>query len=282
MRLDQLAIGVDADESRVAAHPDPLAEKPRRYEVECLAEADVMIGVHAALRPPRRIEAFRHEGEQRRALDILKDAERPLARGAVDARARRLADPRDHARLHVREIAPRLAAKEILAEIRHPTLDVGLARRCADRRGIEDEAPMPRVLLHRALKDRVVPIRFRDRGAQVVEDDAARDAAEKHPRIFEPVNHRRDGLCERDVDVLMSARRQDDEERPGEAATIRQRIVHEPETAEVDLGEVARRDVGHAHGDAPARAEAAVLHDEAMERAIGDGDTGARQQRHDL
>jgi hypothetical protein len=76
----------------------------------------------------------------------------------------------------------------------------------------------------------------------------------------------------------MSARGQDDEQRPREATTIRRGIVHEPEPAEVDLGQFAWRDVGHADGDAGARPEAAVLHGEAMEGAVRHGDARPRQQ----
>jgi hypothetical protein len=53
---------------------------------------------------------------------------------------------------------------------------------------------MARVLLHRPLKERIVAIGFRDRGAQIIEDDAPRDTAEKHPGVFQAVNHGGDGL----------------------------------------------------------------------------------------
>src|ERR1043165_5240832 len=87
------------------------------------------------------------------ALDLLKDLKGSLPRGAVNASARGLAHPRECARLDMGEIAPGFAAKEALAHIGHPALDVRFACRHAHGRGIDDEAAMARVLLHRPLKD---------------------------------------------------------------------------------------------------------------------------------
>ena len=105
MGLDQLTRGIDAHERAVAAHPDALANEARRHGVERLAEADVMIGMNAALRPARRIEALAGERQQRGPFALLEDGERALTRGAVDAAPSRLARPSTHSRLHLREIA---------------------------------------------------------------------------------------------------------------------------------------------------------------------------------
>src|SRR5690242_12583518 len=66
MGLDQHAIGVNAHERAIAAHPDAAADERARDGVERLAEADVMIGMHRAMRPARRIEALARQWREGR------------------------------------------------------------------------------------------------------------------------------------------------------------------------------------------------------------------------
>src|SRR5690606_18376101 len=131
--LDQFARGVDPHQGAVTAHPDALPDEARRHGVERLAKADVVIRMHAALRPARRIEALARYREEGGLLVRLKDQAWALAGGAVDAQAGRLAHPGDGARLHVGQIAPGFAAKEVVPDIRDGPLDVrrpgGLAHR---------------------------------------------------------------------------------------------------------------------------------------------------------
>lgn len=106
--------------------------------------------------------------------------------------------------MHVREIAPRFAAKEILAHIRDAALDMRLPRWLAHGGRVDHEAPILRILLKSALKDRIVAVRFRDGRRQVVDDEAGGHAAEKLPRVLEPADDVGDPLRVRDVHILVA------------------------------------------------------------------------------
>ena len=68
--LHALAGDVDADELRVAAHPDALAHVAGRDGVDGLLELDVVVAVDLALGPARRIEARALERPQRGLLHV--------------------------------------------------------------------------------------------------------------------------------------------------------------------------------------------------------------------
>ncbi len=73
-----------------------------------------------------------------------------------------------------------------------------------------------------------------------------------------------------DVDVLMTAVDQRDDQGVERAALARLGIVDLAQASEVHLGKLTGGDFSNADRDAPLIAEAAMLHGEAMERAVRD------------
>lgn len=280
--LDQRAVGVQAHEPTIAAHPERLADEARRDRVQRLAEAHVVVGVHLALPPHRRVEALAGHRAQRSALDLLEHSERALARRAVHAHAGDVVTPANRLALHVRQIDPCLAAEEAVAHVRHAALDVRLAGRVAHDRGVDDEAAVVRVLLERALHRRVVAVRLGDRRLEIVQDDAGGNATEELPRRFEAVDQVGQLLRVRHVHVLMTAVHQRHDQRPHRAPAAGLRIEHESQATEVDLGELAGLAVGDAHRDPPLVGEPAVLDGEPVQRAVRHVDVAAPQQLLDL
>jgi len=126
VRLHALALDVDADELRVAAHPDRLADVTGRHGVEPLLELDVVVGVDLAARPRGRIEPLAHERLECGLLRRLEDREGTLAGRAVHTLARDLDAPAHRLALHVVATEPRLAAEEVLPQVLDLALDVGL------------------------------------------------------------------------------------------------------------------------------------------------------------
>ena len=169
----------------MSADIDPLAQVAMGHRVEGVAEADVVIGMDRHLRPARRIEAGAAQRLEGRALDGLEDLERPPACGAVDAAPRRLHAPAADLALGVIAVEEGLAAEEALAHIGDLALDVGFAGGHDRRRGVDDEAAMPAVLLEDATEDRVVAIGLADRGPHGIEDDPRGHTAEERPGVLE-------------------------------------------------------------------------------------------------
>jgi hypothetical protein len=83
------------------------------------------------------------------------------------------------------------------------------------------------------------------------------------------------------VDVLVTAVDQGDDQGPKHSATPEQIVLDQTQPAEVDLGQLARRDVGDTHRRG-LLAEAAALDREAVQRAVGDVDPAALEQLVDL
>ena len=106
--------------------------------------------------PVRRIEALFAQWLKRRPLCVLEDGERALAGGAVDAGPGELEAPADRLALQVPSVPPVFAAEEVVAHVGDVPFDVRLVPGRSGSRGVDDEAPVARILLEAALKDRVV------------------------------------------------------------------------------------------------------------------------------
>ena len=85
-----------------------------------------------------------------------------------------------------------------------------------------------------------------------------------------------------DVDVLMAAEHERDDQRVVDAPVPRLGIPHQTQPSEIDLGELARRRLRPAHGESPPVGEATVLDREAVKGAVGDVDAPAGEQLLDL
>ncbi|MEB2285137.1 MAG: hypothetical protein OZ922_10715 [Myxococcales bacterium] len=104
----------------------------------------------------------------------------------------------------MRGIEPRLAAEEVFADVLHIALDMGLTGRVAHDGGVDHEAAVARVFVEGAREDRIVAIGLGDRGAQIVEHDPGRDAAEILPGVLQAGDEVGNLLRRRRVDVLVA------------------------------------------------------------------------------
>ena len=73
MCLGQLTVHIDTNQRSIAADLDAAADPARGNRVECLAKADMMIGMNFAWSPGRRLEAFGLERDQPGLLFRLED-----------------------------------------------------------------------------------------------------------------------------------------------------------------------------------------------------------------
>lgn len=186
--------------------------------------------------------------------------------------ARGLETPAHGVLLDVVAVAPGLTPEEGVPYVGHLPLDEGLARRHPRRSRIDREPPVRCVLLEGAREGGVVAIGLGDGCLQVVDDEAVSDAPKEGPGVFEPADEAGDRLLVRDEDELVAAEDEHDDQRPQHPALAAQGIRHEAETAEVHLGHLARRGLGHPHRHALAFTEATVVGGEAVQRAVGDHD----------
>ncbi len=221
MDLDQLAMVVDPDEAGIAADLDALAQVARGHGVQRVAELDVMIGMDGGLRPRRAIKGRGRERQERRLLHRLEHDARDLARGAVHAGAGDVAAPADGARLHLGQVAEGLAAEEILAAVGNPALHFRFSRRVADDGGVDDEAPVLRVLEKHAVDPGRVAIGAGDDGLEIVLDEALDHAAEEHPGALQAVEDGREILAQGDGQKRVAAEAERDEQAVHAAAPLR-------------------------------------------------------------
>lgn len=212
------------------------------------------------------------------AAVLVTDAEQALGLTEVGPRE----SPREGGfALHVSDVMPVLAAEEALTDVLDLALDVGFPLRVSRHRRIDHEPAVRAVFLEGPLEDGFVTVGLGHCGAQIVEDDTRGYASEVLPRVLEAVDEIGNLLCRRDVDVLMTAVDERDDQRMDDAAPPRRlRIRHQAEPPEVDLGELARLDIGDPHRDAPPLMETAVLDRKTVKRAIRDANgSGLRLSR---
>jgi len=278
VRFDERAVEVRPHEFAIDADPDGLVEVGRGDRVDRFVDLDVVIGMDLALDPRGRIEARTVERLEGRALGLEAD-ERALAGRAVDAGPRGLRAPTDRLAVDVGGVEPGLAAEEVFADVLHIAFDVGLAGRVPHDGGIDHEAAMARILFKSAGEDGLVAIGLGDRGAQIVEHDAGRDAPEILPGVLQPRHEVGDLLRRRRVDVLVPTVDERDEQRVDDVARARDGVGHKAEPSEVDLGQLARRDLCDAHRHPPPILKAELRGDEAVQRTVRHRHALAAEQR---
>ena len=169
MGFDQGAVHVDPYEPGVTSDPGGSTHVGVGHGVQGLVEADVMVGVDLVLAPVGRVEAFAFEGKEMGLLDVLEDGQGPLAGGAVDPGTCGLETPAQRLALDMLQVQPGLASEEAFPDVGDASLDVRLSRWIPGPGGIDDEAPVPGVVLEGALEDRVVTVGLGDGRLQVVE-----------------------------------------------------------------------------------------------------------------
>jgi len=280
--LDELVPGEDAHQPRVAANRHRLADVAGGDGVERPGELDVMIGMDLALAPLRRVEGGALEWPEGGLLRLEEDLEGTPSRRAVEALAGHVLAPATRLALTVLDVDPRFSAEEALTHVLNGPLHRPLAGRMAGQGGVDREATMVGVLGEGALEDRVVTAGPGDRRLHVVDDEASRYATEGFPRGFEAGEDVGELLRLADVDVLVAAVAQRDDQGVVDAIPAGLAVVDPAEPAEVDFGDLTGSTVGHPHGDVRARPVAAVAPRIAMKRGVRDIDPVATQELLDL
>jgi hypothetical protein len=147
--------------------------------------------------------------------------------------------------------------------------------------GIEQEAAELGVFEEHAVDRGRVAIGPGDDGLEIVTDQAAHDAPIEGPGRLQLVEDRGEILPQGDPEKRVAAEAEGDQQPVHAPALPRERIEPEPEQAEIDLGRLAGRRLGHADGDRR-RGEVALRPGEAVQRAVGDGHALRAQSSVDL
>src|SRR5918996_6238666 len=114
-----------------------------------------------------------------------------LARGAVHPHAGKVAAPAHRAGLQVSEIMEGLPAEEVLPRVGDTTLNFRLAGGVRRQRGIDEEATVLGVLEEHAIEAGGIAVGPGDGRREIVDDQAADDAAEEQPGRLQAVEDRR-------------------------------------------------------------------------------------------
>ena len=238
--FDELAFVVDAYERFIASYRDLLSHVDRGNRVQGLEELHVVVVMNGRLDPLRRIESRPVHGPKASKLDLFEDDERAFWGGPVNTPARDFQTPTSSFPLDVSQVEPLLTAEKALSNVRHPSLDDRLALRLAYDCRVDDKASELCILLHGALKTRLVAVSLHHRRLHVVDDDPLRHTSEKLPRLFQSIDDNVQLLREVDVNVLVAAEAESDEQRPDESLPIRLRVVDLAELTKIHFGELTR------------------------------------------
>jgi hypothetical protein len=238
--FDELAFVVDAYECFIASDRDLLSHVACGNRVQGLEELHVVVVMNGRLGPLRRIESRPVHGPKTSELDFLENDERVFLGGPVNTPARDFHAPTPSFPLDVSQVEPLLAAKKTLSNVRHPSLNDRLALRVACNCGVDDKASVLCILLHGALKARLVTVRFHHRRLHIVDDDPLRHTSEKLPPLFQSINDNVQLLRKGNVNILVAAEAESDEQRPDESIPTRLRVVDLAESTKIDFGELTR------------------------------------------
>lgn len=147
--------------------------------------------------------------------------------------------------------------------------------------GVDDEAAVLSVLEEDAIEARGVAIGPGDGGREIVEDEAADDAAKEGPGRLQAVEHGGEILAQADGQEGVAAAAQRDEQAVHAPAPLGAGVEPVPEHAEVGLGDLTGRWLGHPHRECGG-AEGARRAREPVQRAVGDGEARATEPAVDL
>ena len=187
----------------------------------------------------------------------------------MDALPRHLERPAPGGVAQLGEVAKLRALEEALAHVRDAALDPRLVARLAHARGVADEATLAGVLEEAPREARVQRVGPGHGGREVVDHEVAGHALEARPGRLQALDHRVQRLAGGGPDEAVPRVAPDHDQRPDRAAPPALGVRDEAEPAEVQLRDLTRRPVLHAHGHRlPATPAAAG--DEAPQRAVGD------------
>ena len=204
MRGDEGVLVEELDLASGRAHPEPFAEQAMRRRVVGAVEDDVAIAMELGLLPLGELPRRDGQRAQGGPLDLIEDGERDLLGRAVGAPASDLEAPAQQMAIAVVDIAEGAARQRVAFDVVDAALlDLAFVLRRPRPTGRDEEAVVLGALAIAALDFRIVEGRVHDGGAEIIEDDPARDAPEvleggavqPHPRL--------DRLLEDELGVLM-------------------------------------------------------------------------------
>ena len=123
MRFDQQAARVEADDLRVGARRDPLADVRVRDRVERLGDGGELIAPDLRLAPQRDVVRRGRRRQQERLLLGLKVLERSALRATVAPQAVVIEAPVPAPRARLVERRQHFAGKAVVADAGHRALD---------------------------------------------------------------------------------------------------------------------------------------------------------------
>ena len=188
-----------------------------------------------------------HWGEGR-ALLLLEDLERAPVGRAVGALPRHLQAPAPGGGAHLGEVPELRALEEAFAHVRDAAFDARLVTGPAHARGVGDEAAVAGVLEEAPGEARVQRVGPGHGGREVVDDEVAGHAPEAGPGRLQALDHRVQPLARGGPDEAVPRVAPDHDQRPHRAPAAALGVGDQAEPAEVQLGDLARRPVLHAHG----------------------------------
>ena len=255
---------------RAELHLDLLPRRAelRRHRVQRVLAGDVVVGMDLRRPPVGDLVGLPVPGGEQRAL-LLEDLERAFAGRPVDALPRHLERPAPGGVAQFGEVPELRALEEALAHVRDAALDPRLVARPAHARGVADEAALAGVLEEAPGEARVQRVGPGHGGREVVDHEVAGHALEARPGRLQALDHRVQRLAGGRPDEAVPRVAPDHDQRPDRAAPPALGVRDEAEPAEVQLRDLARRPVLHAHGHRLPAAPATAL-DEAPQRAVGD------------
>ncbi len=267
---DEGVVVEELDLAQGGADPEPLADQAMGRRVVGAGEDDVAVGVELGPLPLGQLPGRQGQRPQGRALDLLEDLQRDLLDRAVDAAPGGLDAPAQQVAIAVVDVAEGAAGQGVAldvvdAALFHLAFVLGRARPT----GRDEKAVVLGALAIAALDLGIVERGVDDRGAEIVEHDAARDAAEELEGGAMQAQPRRDRLVEDQLGVLMPTARQRHHEDPRAADPPALGIEELAGEAEVDLRLLAGLDFEPQGGRGRRRGRAAQ---EALHRGVAAGE----------
>jgi hypothetical protein len=198
MRGDEDVLVEQLDRQGGGADPEALADQAVGGGVVGAGKDDMAVGVERRLLPLRQLPRRRGQRQERGPFDLIKDLQRDALGGAVHPAAGGLDTPAPEVAIALEEVpegaaGERVALDVVDAALFHFPLMLGRAR---PARG-DEEAVVLGALPVAALYLGIVEGGVDDRGAEVIEHDAAGHAAEEleggpvqaHPPLERLIEH---------------------------------------------------------------------------------------------
>ena len=171
MGFNQFSIDVDANQLAVTAHVRFFAAKLEVHRIESLLETYMAVRMDGRRCPIRGIETFLCERLQSLLLPGLKLHERLLLSRSVSTHPRDVQAPAYCLPLAMFKIQEIFTLEEIVADVRHLALHMGLVFRRFPIGRINFESPILSILIEGSIECWMVLIGLDDSGLQIVEDD---------------------------------------------------------------------------------------------------------------